>query len=81
MEVEFMMNGELNCCLERFIVCVECIEINFSDINDVCLVWEMKVEMLNFNFLKWDSTDDGEKFFVDYIYVIDNKSMMIQNWL
>ena len=34
-----MANGELICCLELFIMCVECIKIDFSGIDDVSFWW------------------------------------------
>ena len=37
------MNGELNGCLELLIVCIERIKINFSGIDGVSLVCELKI--------------------------------------
>ena len=38
-----MMNGELNCCLELLVVCIECVEIDFRDTDVVCLISEKKI--------------------------------------
>ena len=55
-----MFNGELNCCLWLLIVGNKRIKISFKGSGVVSLVWEMKIEMLKFNFLKMDSIDGGE---------------------
>ena len=41
----YLMNGELNGCLELFIVCIECVEIIFRDTNGVFL--RLRNENLN----------------------------------
>jgi len=40
-----MTTGELNCCLELFIMYVKCIEIDFSDTNGV--LFGLRNENLN----------------------------------
>ena len=55
-----MVTGELNCCLQLFIVYIKRIKIIFKDTDGVSLVGEVKVEIFKFNFLKLDLTDDGE---------------------
>ena len=57
---EMMLIGEFYCCLQLFIVCIKYIKIYFKDTDDVSLVGEVQVEIFKFNFLKLDSSYDGE---------------------
>ena len=45
-----MVIGEFCCCLWWLIVFIQRIEIDFRDVDGVCLVVEVKLEMLKFNF-------------------------------
>ena len=55
-----MINGKLNCCLWLLIGCNKRIKISFEGSGGISMVWELKIEMLKFNFLKMNSNDDGE---------------------
>ena len=59
-QAEMMINGEFNCCLWLLIVCNKRIKIIFRGSDGVSLLWEMKIEMLKFYFLKKNSNDNGE---------------------